>query len=88
MRKNKEKDLCANCNKEIGDIPIFDDNGEYWICEKCDNELFNDCDDEDYTFIVQAIDTQIEYHKKENNISAVRSLEYVKEVINGKTESD
>jgi len=78
MKINSEGDVCARCGEGKGEVPCSDDDGTYYICEKCDSDMYNT----DTTFIVQEIDKQIRHHKGEGNNTAVRSLEYIREVVN------
>lgn len=42
MKPNQEGDSCAKCFEGIGEVPISDnEHGQYWICEKCDSEMFD-----------------------------------------------
>jgi len=47
MIPNKEKDICANCKKGVGEIPISDGTlinfecNTFWICEVCDKKIFD-----------------------------------------------
>jgi len=42
VKPNQEGDSCAMCKEGIGEVPISDDeHGSYWICEKCDSEMFD-----------------------------------------------
>ena len=72
---------CHFCNKGKAEIPIQDgETGEeLWICEKCDLELY------DARTLAKkmekAINVQIKHHRKEANIPAINSLEYLKEVL-------
>jgi len=71
---------CHFCKKKEGEISISDDKGkELLICEKCDNDLFDA-----YTLakkLTKEINIQIRHHRKENNISAVKSLNYIKNLL-------
>ena len=57
-------------------------NQEGENCARC-GEGKGDCETNstDTTFIVQEIDKQIRHHKGEGNNPAVRSLEYIKGVV-------
>ena len=78
MKQNNEGDRCARCEDGIAEVPISTDEYTTWICETCDSDLF----ETDTTFIIQEIDTQIKHHKEEDNETAVRSLEYIKQLLN------
>lgn len=39
--QNQEGDICAMCKDGIGEVPISDEKGSYWICEKCDSDMFD-----------------------------------------------
>ena len=48
MKANNEKDKCARCEEAVGEIPINDEKGTYWICEMCNAEMY----ETDYTFLL------------------------------------
>ena len=80
MRANNEKDNCAKCNEGVGEFPIADEVVTYWLCEKCDAELFNSMDT---NFILQEIDEQIKHHCDEVpcNRTAISSLNYIRNLV-------
>lgn len=73
--------ICPFCKKRKGEIPIQDEklNRELWICEECDLDLYDAGTLRDK--MEKEIDVQISHHKKEGNIYAVRSLQYLREVL-------
>jgi len=71
---------CHICKKKEGEISVCDNNGnEFLVCEDCDNDLFDA-----RTLakkLTKEINIQIKHHKRENNIPAVNSLEYLKGLL-------
>ena len=43
MKLNQEGDKCAMCERDKGEVPIFDEDigKTLWICEYCDSEMFD-----------------------------------------------
>jgi len=72
--------VCEFCKKGKGEIPLSDDKGkEHWICEACDNDLF---DARTLSIkLIKEINIQIKHHKKEKNEPAVNSLLYLKSLL-------
>jgi len=77
LKINCEGDACAKCGEGKGEIPLCNEDGTSWVCEKCDSEMFNVNTD----LIIQEIDKQISFHKEEHNIPAINSLKYIKSVV-------
>jgi hypothetical protein len=41
MKCNCERDLCAKCRENKGEVPINDEYSTFWICDYCDSEMFD-----------------------------------------------
>ena len=73
---------CKLCKKGKGEVPIVENDKEIWICEKCDEEMYS------REFLekklLREIGIQIRFHKLENDIPAINSLEHIKNIINSR----